>query len=190
MSGTNASQPSIIDGTSATNIYITPLFHCRARDSRDDGSERMQPLWQSPHPWNSFHCWRRSLTASIFYIGKWRPARIWTMRVLSWVARRPSQLWKIANHQVGRGWPAAFFASDLPTVKLPFAAACARSRATFLNLCQLSNALPRDSAKLRAEPCLRLQSFSLALPNTFYITERNDIKRWLNPSGIFVLHSR
>ena len=63
-------QYMIIDRTSATNINITPLPYCRARDSRDDGSERMQPLWQSPHPWNSFHCWRRSLTASIFYKGK------------------------------------------------------------------------------------------------------------------------
>ena len=49
-------QYMIVDCTSATNINITPLFHCRARDSCDDGSERMQPLWQSPHPWNSFHC--------------------------------------------------------------------------------------------------------------------------------------
>ena len=66
-----------------------------------------------------------------------------------------------------------------------------RAPATFLNLCQLSNnALPRDSAKLRAEPCLRLQSFSLASPYTLYITERNIFKGWLNPSGIFVLHSQ
>ena len=73
MSGTNASQPSssIYDYRShECHQHITPLFHCRARDPRDDGSERMQPLWQSPHPWNSFHCRRRSLTTSIFYIGK------------------------------------------------------------------------------------------------------------------------
>ena len=73
MSGTNASQPSssIYDYRSyVCHQHITPLFHCRTRDPRDDGSERMQPLWQSPHPWNSFHCRRRSLTASIFYIGK------------------------------------------------------------------------------------------------------------------------
>ena len=73
MSGTNASQPSssIYDYRwYECHQHITPLPNCRARDPRDDGSERMQPLWQSPHPWNSFHCWRRSLTASIFYIGK------------------------------------------------------------------------------------------------------------------------